>query len=267
MIGEERDKKLVFLHGLMGAGNNWRRIAPHFQGEFQILLFDQRGHGRSFQPENGYAPEDYAQDLLNILDELGWQKIHVLGHSMGGRNALQFAADHPGRVEKLVIEDIGPSIQKKNAGNIQRLLSIVPTPFASKKRAREFFMGEFEAKIPENPQRKVLSQFFYTNIEEKSDGTASWRFSKSGVLESVRQGHLGDRWAQVKSLKVPTLVIRGERSDDLTREDFDKMLQENVNIKGVEIKDSGHWVHFDQPKALICAVQSFFDPSFKPTSI
>ena len=60
--------KLVFLHGLMGFASNWKRIARHFESDFEILIYDQRGHGRSFHPAKGFAPEDYAQDLFEILE-------------------------------------------------------------------------------------------------------------------------------------------------------------------------------------------------------
>src|SRR5436305_14748609 len=89
--------KLVFLHGVMGYSANWRRIARAFEHTHHVLVYDQRGHGRSFQPPTGYAPEDYASDLEKILDELGWGAIQLVGHSMGGRAALHFAYESPDR--------------------------------------------------------------------------------------------------------------------------------------------------------------------------
>src|SRR5512135_2152018 len=91
VLGNEKGAKVVFLHGLMGSGVNWRKIAQSLEADYQVLIFDQRGHGRSFQPSSGYAPEDYANDLALILEELRWEKILLVGHSMGGRNALHFA--------------------------------------------------------------------------------------------------------------------------------------------------------------------------------
>ena len=101
--GNPSGNKLVFLHGLMGSMTNWRRITPAFENDYQILTYDQRGHGRSFHPQHGYKPTDFAGDLKAILDELGWYNIHLVGHSMGGRNALEFAYLFPRRADKLVI--------------------------------------------------------------------------------------------------------------------------------------------------------------------
>src|SRR4051812_15656878 len=108
IAGNPAGHKLVFLHGLMGSASNWRKITPAFENDYQILIYDQRGHGRSFKPISGYTPADFAGDLKNIIDELGWEKIHLVGHSMGGRNALEFAQLFPRRIDHLVIEDITP---------------------------------------------------------------------------------------------------------------------------------------------------------------
>ncbi len=260
VLGADHLPKLVFLHGLMGSGKNWARIAKVFNEQFQVLLFDQRGHGRSFKPEQGYAPEDYSEDLLKILQELNWSQICLVGHSLGGRNAIYFAAAHPNRVEKLVIEDIGLTVQQRHKGNIKRLLSLVPTPFASKEEARFFFQTEFIEKIKDNPKAKVLSSYFYANIEKKPSGLADWRFSKAGILESVEQGRQSDQWPLWQSLQMPTLLIRGEHSEDLTEPDFTKMQATHPNVKGVEIGDSGHWVHYDQPGEFIMTLKNFLIP-------
>ncbi|HEX4924826.1 MAG TPA: alpha/beta hydrolase, partial [Bdellovibrionales bacterium] len=131
--GPDGAPKLVFLHGLLGYWANWRGIMSAFEADYQILAYDQRGHGRSMKPDGGYEPEDYAQDLQTILDELGWQKINLVGHSLGGRNAACFAAKNPGRVSKLVIEDIGPEGSTSGLEYFQNLFGKVPTPFPDKK--------------------------------------------------------------------------------------------------------------------------------------
>lgn len=256
--GEEASPRLVLLHGLLGSGANWRKITSQLKSDFQILSFDQRGHGRSFSPESGYSPDDYAGDLLEILDELGWQKIHLLGHSMGGRNALAFAASYPERLSSLILEDIGVTPNLAGAKKIKKLLALVPRPFASKREARNFLLNEFPALIPENVNGKVLGNYFYTNIEEKPDGTADWRFFLPGVLDSLHSGREWDGWGCWSSLKVPSLLIRGQSSEDLTRDEFSKMLEANPRGQGVEITDAGHWVHFDQPDSFIKSLKKFY---------
>ncbi len=256
--GQPEKPKLVLLHGVMGSGANWRKITTAFQDDFHILTYDQRGHGWSFKPAYGYAPEDYAEDLQKILNELQWQKISLVGHSMGGRNALHFAEKFPDKVQALVIEDIGPQGNPQAMQKTMDRVNIVPTPFASKAVAKEYFAHEFVEKMGGGPAAKILGQFFYTNIDAQTDGTADWRFMKKAIFESLVEGHFKPKWEIVKALKVPTLFVRGEHSEDFPREEFEKVLQINPQIKGVEIKSAGHWVHFDQPEAFITSVKNFF---------
>ncbi|MES2963815.1 MAG: alpha/beta hydrolase [Bdellovibrionota bacterium] len=252
------EQKLVFLHGVMGFSANWRRIAKAFESDHTILVYDQRGHGRSFQPPTGYGPEDYASDLNDILGELGWEKIRLVGHSMGGRAALHFASQNPSRVTQLVMEDIGPSMVQTGASLVLELIDSVPVPFASKKAAREWFDTRFMEIFAKNSKRKMLAEYLYANLMENERKEAVWRFFEPGIRESVEAGRATERWDEVSALSVPTLVIRGERSKDLPPEIFEKMKATNPLIRGLEILDSGHWVHSDQPDLFTEALRRFF---------
>ncbi len=250
------EKKLVFLHGLMGYGLNWRTLAKNFEADFDILLFDQRGHGKSFQPPTGYAPEDYADDLKKILDELGWGKIFLVGHSMGGRNALNFAYRFPEYIERLVIEDIGPESEPAGEVAIREMVDSVPVPFKKKEDARAFFQNEFAKVYKGAEDPRMIGLFLYSNLEGEP-GHITWRFSRAGVLESVRLGRVSDRWHEVKALSVPTLIIRGEKSKDLTQAVYEEMLESNPNFRGVVIPRAGHWVHADKPAEVAAAIREF----------
>jgi esterase len=261
LSGHPDAKKMVFLHGVLGSGANWRRIVPAFQSDFRILVYDQRGHGWSFKPAHGYRPDDYAEDLKLILDELNWQKVILVGHSMGGRNALHFAEKYPERVEALVIEDIGPQGHVESMQKTIDRVQMVPTPFASKVAAKEYFENEFVERFGGGKAVRILGQYFYTNIEVLPDGRADWRFQKQAILETLVEGHFKPKWDIVKSLKMPTLFVRGELSPDFPKEEYEQVLQINPNIKGVEISGAGHWVHFDQPEAFIKALKDFLKPA------
>ncbi|MBX2987691.1 MAG: alpha/beta hydrolase [Bdellovibrionaceae bacterium] len=257
LSGPENGPRWVFLHGLMGFRNNWGKIIAGLDRTERCLAYDQRGHGRSMKPDSGYAPEDYANDLHDILNELRWDKVTLVGHSMGGRNALNFCVRFPERVERFVLEDIGPEGRPGNLEYYQELLGLVPTPFPNRAAARAFFSGEFleRARTRDNP--KMLAEYFYANMEEKPDNTVSWRFSPQAVLESVREGQDRDRWDEWKALRVPTLLIRGEKSRELSAETYEKMLSLQPMIHGVVIPQAGHWVHADQPEAFLHALRGF----------
>lgn len=261
LTGDASKPKLVFLHGVMGFALNFRRIAKAFEADYQVLAYDQRGHGRSFHPAEGYAPEDYAGDLGKILDDLGWKTITLVGHSMGGRAAYSFAAHNPERVTRLVIEDIGPKTYDTGTGVtlVERMLDAVPVPFPSKKAARAWFDTEFPRIF--SAERKVaeLAEYLYANIKENEKGEAVWRFSEHGIRESVAQGRTHERWDDISGLRMPTLVVRGELSGDLPRPVFERMLALNPLIQGVEIRGSGHWIHSDKPEVFIDVLRRFFN--------
>lgn len=257
ITGPENGRRWVFVHGLMGYLNNWRKIASGLEATERIFVFDQRGHGRSLKPATGYTTEDYSEDLYRLTEDLGWDRFILVGHSMGGRNAMNFAYRYPEKVTHLVVEDIGPEAAKNAGTYYEDLLGIVPTPFANRQEAKEFFQTEFLARAKTRDKAAVLAQFLYANLEEKPNGTMDWRFSKSGILESVMQGNPHDRWREVESLRMPTLWIRGENSQDLSHESFEKILRSNQMIRGVEIPGAGHWVHSDQPGLFLLALQEF----------
>ncbi|MEQ1663796.1 MAG: alpha/beta hydrolase [Bdellovibrionales bacterium] len=269
--------KIVFLHGVMGSGANWRKITPAFKNDYQVLTFDQRGHGWSFKPKEGYAPADYANDLMKILDELKWDKIILVGHSMGGRNALHFANRYPERVRALVVEDIGPQGNPKAMQKTIDMVEMVPTPFASKKHAKDYFSGAFIEELISTSgdvkgvstglvvakmsyeQARVLGQYFYTNIEVRTDGLADWRFSKNAILASLIKGHFEPNWEIVRTLNVPTLFVRGEWSEDFPKTEYEKLLTINPMVSGVEVAQSGHWIHYDQAEKFIQVLKEFLE--------
>ena len=250
--------KIAFLHGIMGSGNNWLKITSQLSN-YQSLTFDQRGHGRSFKPKSGYSPENYAEDLKKIVDELGWEHFSLVGHSMGGRNALSFAQNNAERLTSLVIEDIGPGNSPRGRSKIHSYLDLVPTPFSSRLEAKNFFQNEFMSKMVAHPQARVLSQFFYMNIENLEDGTADWRFYKKGVLETLERGRDYDFWPVVEKLRIPVLWVRGASSTDLEASVYKEILQKNPLIQGEEVLGAGHWVHSEKPRDFVRVLRAFLE--------
>lgn len=246
------------MHGLMGYGMNWRRIVTALKPTEQILTFDQRGHGKSWKPQTGYAAEDYAEDLYLITEELGWEHFILVGHSMGGRNALEFASRFPEKVDRLIIEDIGPDSDSSAPDFYRWLFGVIPTPFDNKLKAKEFFLNEFKIRVRDRVDSPdTLGLYLYSNINELPDGKADWRFSPDAMISTVSQGIAKDRWDQIRALSMPTLLIRGEKSKLLSREVFERVLMQNPKVEGVEISNAGHWVHSDQPEEFLGVIRKF----------
>ena len=271
LLGDPQNpKKIVFVHGLMAFAANWRKIASRLENEFQCLIYDQRGHGRSFKPETGYSTKDFALDLDKITDELGWTEFHVVGHSMGARNAMIFAHLFPHKVQTLTLEDMGPDANPNALNYYKRMLESIPTPFANKVEAKKYFELSFAKNFSAKEPLTVLSTFLQANLEEKTSGpqpgpigpqpgTIDCKFSKDAIYEIVERGNNQDHWLEVSSFKMPVLVIRGENSHVLSRETFEKMQTVNPNIRGVEIKGAGHWVHYEKSDEFVHELKAFIN--------
>lgn len=258
LTGPEQGRKWVFLHGLMGYSLNWRKIISGIESTERVLVYDQRGHGKSHKPVTGYAAEDYADDLYLITQELGWDQFILVGHSMGGRNALMFAHKFPEKLKKLVIEDIGPEGDLSAADYYRWLFGLVPTPFATKLQAKEFFMNDFPELVKgKTDHPDTLGLYLYSNMIDTPEDQADWRFSKDAMISTVIQGRAKDHWNELRSLPMETLIIRGANSKELSKETFQRMTLSNPRIQGVEIPNAGHWVHSDQPQEFLRVLKQF----------
>ena len=255
IFGEDSSPKLVFLHGIMGQGRNWASIAKKFAKNFQCLIYDQRGHGRSAPGEVDFEFSDLSRDLRDLLLHLDWtEPIYLVGHSMGGRVALNFATDYPDLVKKLVIVDIGPSANWDSMSAVLEKLNSIPVPFSSRSEARAFLEGPFLTQFP----NKMVMEFFYSNLVQKNQGM-DWIFSKKLVVRLLETSRHKDYWGEFKTLNVATLFIRGELSEDLKESEFLKVLENNDRIQGQTIKGAGHWVHAEKPIETLRVIGEFFN--------
>lgn len=239
---------IIFIHGLLGWGLNWSPIIKYFESKYHIVTYDQRGHGRSFHPTSGYAPEDYAEDLNLILKDLKIPVVHLVGHSMGARTAQAFAVKYPGKTLSLTLEDMGPNPESESTLSTQQMILSVPVPFKSKSEMDLFFESEFKVKTSsEDTQKQVMANFLKANLLRTANEEINWRFSLNGILETLEQG-LKPRWSEFKSLNVPTLVLKGQYSKHLSEDTFELMKGSLPNIKAYIVPGVGHWIHYQNPE-------------------
>jgi esterase len=243
---------VVFLHGLMGFSSNWGKIWPALHERYPVLVYDQRGHGKSEKPKEGYSPTDYAQDLRALLEHLNWPKVHVVGHSMGGRVALRFCTLFPEKVKSVVIEDSGMSANPKRIQWINELLGAIPTPFADRNAAKKFF----DEKYATDP---MLGGFLHANLETKPDGSVDWRFYAPGMVETIVTGRATEAMTEFASLKIPTLIIRGGNSLEFPRGEMAEMQRILPAAQYEEISGAGHFVHAEKPVEFSQILKSFLD--------
>ncbi len=238
---------LVFLHGGSAHAHWFDRVVPAFAGGFHVVALDQRGHGESEWPvPPAYGTEDFAADLLAVLDALGWARAAVVGHSMGGHNAMAFAAWRPERVAALAIVDSRPAVPAEHPGRVRtRPLRRHPT--------REAALAAFRLLPPETVAAPaLLAHLAQVGIVER-DGAWVYRFDPA----CNQHRRPVDAWPLLPRIAAPTLIVRGAGSPIMPRETADRMRALVPGASLVEIPGTYHHLVLDAPEAFARVLADF----------
>lgn len=226
---------LIALHALWMEAATYTRLASALSPEWRVIAMDQRGHGYSDHAP-GYMREDYIGDVAALFEHLEVDKAVLLGNSLGGVNAYQFAARHPERVEALVIEDIGAA----------------PDADASFVLAWEGTFPTREA-LEEHIGQRLLP--YLTDSFRSTPNGWQLAFEPREMLESQLQLN-GDHWADWLATRCPALLVRGKESRITTQDHFEQMAARRPNTYLVTL-DGGHVVHQDNPSGFADIVREF----------
>ncbi len=229
---------LLLIHGLFGSYENLGMIARLLADQFRIINVDLRNHGRSgHSDEMSYAL--MAQDLIDTMDALQIPTAAVLGHSMGGKAAMQLALSQPERVSKLVLADISPVIsQPRHLGILQALNQINLSTLQDRKQADV----QLQTAIADAGTRAFLLKSLI-----KGEHGFQWRFNLA-VLTAQYQQVLAAPDA-TGPYTGPTLFIKGGNSDYLQPEHQAYIRQLFPDVKAKIIEGTGHWLHAEKPAA------------------
>ena len=237
---------IVALHGLRSFAHTWEPVALPLADRYRFIALDQRGRGHSdWDPQRRYFTEHYLRDLQTLVDELRLDRFILLGHSMGGATAFVHAAANPQRLHGLVIEDMGPGASASSAGaeRIRRELQGTPDRFAGWAEAQAFWRSQRPGV-----SEAALSARVRHSMKADADGSVVWRHDAPGIAAArlaATPQQLVDLWPHVDALRVPTLLLRGARSDFLSRETAHEMARRNLHIHLAEVADASHYVHDD----------------------
>ena len=256
--GQPQATPIVLLHGLRGFSGTWRSLAAELSDRYRLIAFDQRGRGESdWDPQHNYYTDAYLSDLEGVVDQLRLERFVLLGHSMGGTTSYVYAHRYPERLLGLVIEDIAPgsSATGDGARRIVAEMQALPASFGSWSEARQYWR-----KMRPTLSASAIEQRVAESMVPLANGRIGWRYDAEGIrLTRVRPdpARMVDLWPIVQHLSVPTLVIRGERSDFCNAGTVETMCSQNPRISAVSIGNAGHYVHDDAPAEFLRCVSGF----------
>ena len=210
---------------------------------------DQRNHGQS--PHSDVL--DYplmAGDLDEFMTTRGLETAMVIGHSMGGKTAMQFALQFPERVEKLIVADMAPRAYAPAHDKIfAAQLALNLNSFSTRPQIED-------ALAPEIPDL-VLRRFLLKNLGRNAAGEFFWKIHLRGVAENYPQ--LRKPVSPVRPFAKPTLFIRGGKSNYLNPEDEPLIRELFPQAKIQTIAGAGHWVHADTPAEFLRLTLDFLE--------
>jgi len=244
-IGEGRP--LIILHGLFGASDNWLSIGKHLSQDYKVYLVDQRNHGNS--PKSGeFNYSVMAEDLAEFINEHQIYDPIILGHSMGGKTAMQFAVNYPDKIQKLIVADIAPREYHLHHQLILEGLSSVDLGSIKNRKEADEQLAKF---VPEPGVR----QFLLKNLSRTADGGFAWKINLPVIKKEI--GNVGEPLQEGVSFDKPTLFVRGAKSDYIR--DEDELLINKIfsNYRLATIPDAGHWLHAERPVEFLECITDF----------
>ena len=255
--GEPDSPPMLLLHGYAQTCHSWDFVALAMCDRFRVLSLDQRGHGDTdWAPDGDYSPEGYWNDLNAVAEALDLRDFVLMGLSMGGRNAISYAANHQRRVKALVVVDSAPVMQRAGSERMRRFVQgddELDSVDAFVKRVQEY--------NPRRPADQIRGSIVH-NLKQLPNGKWTWKYDK--VLRSPDRKVPGKDyaallWKQIDSLDLPTLVVRGGQSDMIDLETADELHQRIKGSSLTTVEGAGHLVMGDNPSGFQTAVRDFID--------
>lgn len=257
VLGE--GEPLVLLHGLLGSLENLGGISRLLADDYRIHSLDLPGHGRSANsPERSYedSPErssqltlaSMADNVVAWMDSVGLSQVYLLGHSLGGKVAMEIALKYPEKVQKLVVVDIAPVRYPRRHDTVFAALKAVDLSNISSR-------AEAENMMATHLDEPFIRSFLLKNLEKVESGW-QWRCDLDGLISSYDQ-LLSANTSTCPVFDKPVLFIKGQLSNYILPEYQAAVLSlfSNPSIKSID--GTGHWLHAEKPDILAGIVKRF----------
>jgi pimeloyl-ACP methyl ester carboxylesterase len=240
-FGEGRP--FIILHGLFGLSDNWVSIAKVLSQNYRVIIPDMRNHGQS--PHSSVFNYDaMTADIIELMDELDLTKAIILGHSMGGKVAMQFALQNPELTERLIVVDMSMRRydgRQLHSDIIKAMMFIDFNTVESRSDVNRLLSGSID------DERVRL--FILKNLYRKTRYQLDWRLNLRDINRNI--DYVFDEITSNAQYNGPTLFIKGEKSDYILESDKPKIMEYFPNVVFQTVTGAGHWVQADNPKGFL----------------
>ena len=238
---------VILIHGLFGSLENLNVIAKPLSEHFTVTNVDLRNHGLSPHSDEMSYPA-MAKDIVELLQHLNIKKAHIIGHSMGGKVAMELALTQPELIEKLIVLDIAPVTYPPRHTKILQALNAVASEHIEDRKHADHLMQPYIDELG-------VRQFLLKSLAKNEAGKLTWRFNLpvldkkySNILSNVNENN---------SCLCDTLFIKGNDSDYILPEYRTAIVTRFKNTKAKIIHGAGHWLHAQKPMAVNKAISDF----------
>jgi pimeloyl-ACP methyl ester carboxylesterase len=253
---------LIIVHGLYGSSDNWLSIGKELSENFEVYIIDQRNHGKS-PHHSSHTYSDLKEDLYQFMIEQNIEKAILLGHSMGGKTVMFFAADYPEMVSSLLIADIAPKnysndskYSRKTIDHNQIVKAMLNFNFSGFNSRTEIDQ-EFEKTI----KSERVRQFLLKNLKRNSDKSFTWKINIQAIsdhLSEILDGMDAHQFEKGKGITgFPVLFLKGANSNYITNDDHKLIRTIFPYAEITTIPNAGHWIHAEQAQLLIKTIEYF----------
>jgi esterase len=241
---------LLILHGLFGNLANWNWQSQEFCRHFSVYALDMRNHGSS--PHNNYMNYPaMANDVLEFLDNQEIARCDLIGHSMGGKIAMQITLSNPDRVDRLVVADIAPVAYPAGKGGHDEVFDGLEAVDLATVTSRR----EAEQSMKAHIREEAVRQFLLANLLKDDNGNMVWRFNLTAL--KANYDALRENVEVNAPCDKPVLFVKGQLSNYIQERHRGEMLRIFPHSEIVEVEGAGHWLHAEKAQAFNTAVKDF----------
>lgn len=239
-------RPLIILHGLFGSSDNWYTLAKVFSQTYRVYLVDQRNHGQS-PHSSEFNYKLLTEDLSDFIQQHGIDRPVIMGHSMGGKTAMNFAVKYPEQLSTLIVVDIVPKKYPVHHDHILEGLMAIPL---EKIQTR----GEAEKILAEFVDEPEVRQFLLKNLSRDANGGFYWKVNLTSINTHIEE--LGEGMQYGGTFNGSTLFVKGSRSNYFEPGDESRIQEFFPKAKLITL-NTGHWVQAEQPEEFSKVVLEF----------